>query len=247
MLQNDWRWCRKCQGLFFGGHPTAGSCPAGGSHDKSQSGNYHLLQNDPTYPCQDNWRWCRKCEGLFFAGSATSGVCPAGADHDPSASGNYMLIQNFPDFPGQNNWRWCHKCQGLFFAGNNSPGACPAGGGHDSQDSGDYYLSLDGPPPVGFDHPGGTFKTKLCPGGEWTTLEWSVNQPVKAVFLNPPGAEIEIGKLFFGTDHQVLDGVNQKSLETSLGKIQIRPKTKSFVTYAYFPTGWPGTIIKFPL
>ncbi|MCX5377811.1 hypothetical protein [Streptomyces sp. NBC_00091] len=30
--QRDWRFCRKCYGLFFWGYPTNGSCPAGGGH-----------------------------------------------------------------------------------------------------------------------------------------------------------------------------------------------------------------------
>jgi hypothetical protein len=40
--QSNWRWCNKCQGLFFGGN--AGSvCPAGGPHSKVGSGNYSLI------------------------------------------------------------------------------------------------------------------------------------------------------------------------------------------------------------
>jgi hypothetical protein len=49
--QPDWRWCNKCQGLFFTGHipgvPDSGRCPAGGSHDPTGSGAYtlpHLTQ-----------------------------------------------------------------------------------------------------------------------------------------------------------------------------------------------------------
>jgi hypothetical protein len=42
--QPDWRWCRRCEGLFFSGHPSKGRCPAGGVHDGSQSGNYNLFQ-----------------------------------------------------------------------------------------------------------------------------------------------------------------------------------------------------------
>jgi hypothetical protein len=41
--QSDWRWCDKCQGLFFAaGQATTGSCPAGGQHEKGISGNYTL-------------------------------------------------------------------------------------------------------------------------------------------------------------------------------------------------------------
>jgi hypothetical protein len=38
--QPGWRWCRKCQGLFFGQNPDLGDCPAGDKHDPSQSGLY---------------------------------------------------------------------------------------------------------------------------------------------------------------------------------------------------------------
>jgi len=30
--QDQWRWCRKCQGLAYAGHPATGRCPAGGAH-----------------------------------------------------------------------------------------------------------------------------------------------------------------------------------------------------------------------
>jgi len=37
--QKDWRWCHKCQGLFFsGGHELVGACPAGGQHEKGGAG-----------------------------------------------------------------------------------------------------------------------------------------------------------------------------------------------------------------
>jgi hypothetical protein len=40
--QGEWRWCSKCQGLFFGGAPSS-VCPAGGAHNKVGSGNYSLI------------------------------------------------------------------------------------------------------------------------------------------------------------------------------------------------------------
>jgi predicted chitinase len=138
--QDNWRWCNKCQGLFFAGNPGS-VCPADhGAHDSTGSGDYSLVQNSSLFPGQDNWRWCNKCQGLFFAGNPGS-VCPAdhGA-HDSTGSGDYSLVQNQPSFAGQDNWRWCNKCQGLFFAGN--PGSvCPADmAAHDSTGSGDYSL-----------------------------------------------------------------------------------------------------------
>jgi hypothetical protein len=135
--QAKWRWCHKCQGLFFGGNPGS-HCPKGGKHSDTGSGNYRLVQNTPSYPGQDNWRWCHKCQGLFFAGNPGS-HCPAGGAHENIGSGNYTLIHQTPLAFGQHGWRWCHKCQGLFFGGN--PGShCPKGGKHSDTGSGEYAL-----------------------------------------------------------------------------------------------------------
>lgn len=135
--QNNWRWCHKCQGMYFAGH-NAGVCPAGGKHDHTGSGNYRI-SHDLTVPYgQTNWRWCHKCQGMYFAGNS-AGVCAAGATHDHTGSGNYNLVHDGGNFAGQSNWRWCHKCQGLYFAATNA-GVCPAGGGHDQTGSGNYTL-----------------------------------------------------------------------------------------------------------
>ena len=40
--QHDWRWCKKCQGIYFAGNPGS-VCPAGGSHVKTGSGDYSLM------------------------------------------------------------------------------------------------------------------------------------------------------------------------------------------------------------
>ncbi|MBL8041002.1 MAG: matrilysin family metalloendoprotease [Chthonomonas sp.] len=89
--QSNWRWCNKCQGLFFGGNPNP-KCPAGGEHDKTGSGNYSLLHNSSAAAGQQsNWRWCNKCQGLFFGGNPNP-KCPAGGDHVKIGSGNYSLI-----------------------------------------------------------------------------------------------------------------------------------------------------------
>ena len=49
-VQSDWRWCHKCQGLFFsGGQSTVGTCPAGGQHEKTISGDYTLTHNSPGF------------------------------------------------------------------------------------------------------------------------------------------------------------------------------------------------------
>jgi len=143
--QTGWRWCSKCQGLFFAGGASQGICPADrGAHDGAASGAYTLDDDAPHAGGQSSWRWCGKCQGLFFGGGAGQGTCPAdGGGHDGSASGDYTL-----DFEGaaapadaQSGWRWCDRCQGLFFAGGAATaGNCPAGGAHSGQASGAYVV-----------------------------------------------------------------------------------------------------------
>lgn len=135
--QSNWRWCHKCQGLYFAGNPGS-RCPAGGAHDNVGSGNYSLVQNTAGAAGQANWRWCHKCQGLYFAGNPGS-HCPAGGAHDNTGSGNYNLAHNVAASPVQHGWRWCHKCQGMYFAPN-AGSHCPAGGAHDQTGSGSYAL-----------------------------------------------------------------------------------------------------------
>jgi hypothetical protein len=44
--QDNWRWCEKCQGLWFAGTPPTKKkpCPSGGEHSQEGSGNYRLLK-----------------------------------------------------------------------------------------------------------------------------------------------------------------------------------------------------------
>jgi hypothetical protein len=50
-FQGSWRWCHKCQGAFFAGHPTQGVCPADKkAHDESQSGAYVTRLNAESAP-----------------------------------------------------------------------------------------------------------------------------------------------------------------------------------------------------
>jgi hypothetical protein len=137
-VQPNWRWCKNCQGLWFAGRPTAGVCPAGNGHSRQGSGNYTIVNNEPTAPGQHTWRWCNKCNGMFFRGH-NAGKCPASGGHNNVGSGDYALINQQPSAPGQHNWLWCNKCQGLWFSKHNA-GKCPAGNGHNTTGSGDYAL-----------------------------------------------------------------------------------------------------------
>jgi predicted phosphodiesterase len=146
-FQDKWRWCQKCQGLFFSPNVRQSKCPAGGEHDGSRGGHYLLACNDPNAAGQDKWRWCQKCQGLFFAPNVgEKSKCPAGEEHDRSGSGNYTVIHKDSTAPGQSNWQRCKKCQGLFFGGGNN-GVCPSGGTkkepHAKIDSGNYSVEFD--------------------------------------------------------------------------------------------------------
>lgn len=151
--QRDWRWCNRCQGLFFAGNSTTGACPAGGGHDYGGSGNYALLAYGASAPppppgVQWDWSWCSRCQGLFFAGRFPPRPCPAGGDH-LVGSGSYTPFWG-DGVAGskQGGWRWCRRCQGMFFLLNSAPHRpCPAGGDHDATGSGNFMISFTGREP----------------------------------------------------------------------------------------------------
>lgn len=140
--QVGWRWCQKCQSLFFSVNESI--CPARGTHDGRRSSRYALAINAPAHLGQHEWKWCQKCECLFYGGAnGMPSRCPAGGQHDGRASGDYSLVMNSPADTGQHEWRWCQKCAALFFGGaNQMPTACPAGGQHDGSASGEYSLVI---------------------------------------------------------------------------------------------------------
>jgi hypothetical protein len=153
--QPNWRWCPKCQGLFYGGNTAASRCPAGGSHtpsEQSASFDYILAYGAPAASSnQRDWRWCNKCQGLFYGGNLANSRCPTGGTHTPpeqSGSADYNLPHGAPTNPSnQPDWRWCNRCQGLFYGGNAASSRCPAGGRHTppgQSGSADYNLAHTG-------------------------------------------------------------------------------------------------------
>ena len=128
--QNGWRWCGKCQGMFFALGSTLGVCPAGDAHTDATSGSLaffipHGIAGDGSN--QEGWRWCGKCQGLLFS---SGGACPAGGAHDTTSSFNYVLPHvdpaDAPKATQQSEWRWCNRCQGLFYGPNTNQSVCPA-------------------------------------------------------------------------------------------------------------------------
>lgn len=88
--QENWRWCKRCGVMFFGGGD-GGRCRAGGAHDPSGSGNYALRLGPPVGRGQGGWRWCCQCQSLFSMGG-NNGTCPAtNQAHNASGSSEYSL------------------------------------------------------------------------------------------------------------------------------------------------------------
>jgi hypothetical protein len=130
--EGQWRWCRKCQGLFYGPNQAASRCPAGGAHDGASSGNYILSVSSPSSnEWVAGWRHCNKCQGLYDLAGLNS-RCPAGGGHAPvpgSASFN-LYIGQVQGPAQQDQWDGCSKCEGLFFSPFQTNSRCPAGGVH---------------------------------------------------------------------------------------------------------------------
>jgi hypothetical protein len=92
--QPGWKWCKKCQGLFYARNPSKGVCPVDHSpHDDSASESYFVMFNIGDGRGQTGWKWCGKCQGLFYDLNPTKGICPAdGQAHDPTGPNtNYVV------------------------------------------------------------------------------------------------------------------------------------------------------------
>jgi hypothetical protein len=128
--QKRWRFCQKCDGLFFDGYQAKGRCAAGGPHQAA--GFMFVLPHDlaETATSQAAWRCCHKCLGLFFDGSQDKGRCAAGGCHQ-AAGYEFVLRHDVPETANdQRAWRFCDRCTGMFFDGGANKGVCTAGGSH---------------------------------------------------------------------------------------------------------------------
>jgi len=79
---NQWKHCKRCQGLAYNGQGLLGWCPAGGHHDHSGSYNYFLWHdsNTPIYRQQD-WTFCGKCMALFYGPAQATSWCAKSGQH----------------------------------------------------------------------------------------------------------------------------------------------------------------------
>ncbi|GAA3236291.1 hypothetical protein GCM10010532_074600 [Dactylosporangium siamense] len=149
--QSGWRWCAKCEGLWFNGDTSISDCPTGGQHVHSASGHYTLRFSYEGGGGQDNWWYCWMCLGMWFhtPGSTRFGRCPGNnhgeGSHDKDWRNSYRLetttSNNGPG--GQKNWRWCSHCESLWFNGHATWGKCPgSAAGHTAVNSADYILRV---------------------------------------------------------------------------------------------------------
>ena len=129
--QPDWRFCDKCQSMFFDGYQTKGVCAAGGGH-RPNGFNFVLPHDTPSSVGQSDWRYCDKCQSMFFDGYQTKGVCAAGGGHNANGF-NFVLPHDISPSLGQPDWRFCEKCYSMVFDGFQTKGVCAAGGGHSVQ------------------------------------------------------------------------------------------------------------------
>lgn len=141
-----WRWCSKCQCLFFqvqGG----GSCAAGADHDSTGSESYALTW-DAAATGEAGWAWCSKCGVLFYKGN--SGCCAAGGDHDGEGSPDYRMNHEPTADNAVSGYKWCHACGAMFYAGE-ADGACAAATAHDRGNDNVYNVFLEADQgPVGY-------------------------------------------------------------------------------------------------
>jgi hypothetical protein len=80
--QNQWKHCKRCQGLAYNGQGLLGWCPAGGHHDHSGSKDYFLWHdsNTPIYR-QREWTFCGKCMALFYGPGQAMSACGQSGQH----------------------------------------------------------------------------------------------------------------------------------------------------------------------
>lgn len=133
--QTEFRFCKKCRGLWRASVAGDGVCPAGGGHFSGDSHTYvvyHYISPQPNF--ESDWWLCGNCGVLFWKSPTdpSRGYCPGGAGHDGANSPNFVLQYNTPPTNDQQGgWRYCPKCKGLFRPKDRKRGVCPRGGKHE--------------------------------------------------------------------------------------------------------------------
>ncbi len=168
-MQLDWRFCQKCNALFYDGFTGKGVCDAGGGH-VSEGFIFALPHDIPETPTsQGAWRFCPKCFTMHFDGFPDKGSCAAGGPHAVGAGDfDFILPFNVPANPAtaQDAWTFCRNCQSMFYNGFPGKGFCPANGGaHDGTASFGFVLPHDIPMVLDFNFAPIVFGSGVAAGG----------------------------------------------------------------------------------
>jgi hypothetical protein len=92
--QEGWRFCAKCNGMFFNKAFDASACPKGGGHE-AQGFNFVLNHDVPLGPNrQSDWLFCEKCHGMFFK-APTPGNCPKDHQGHKAARNSFHFVLDF--------------------------------------------------------------------------------------------------------------------------------------------------------
>ena len=126
-IQGNWRWCFKCQGLWFAAVRRFGVSwrrrPLADRQRQLCTG----IRARPGQSGRVTGASARSATRCSSAGSQVRSARAGGA-HAQAGSFNYSVSFNAPNIPEQSDWRWCNKCQGMFWAGavaqSVSPTAC---------------------------------------------------------------------------------------------------------------------------
>ena len=149
VTQSQWRYCDKCEALFYNGFPTKGNCPAGGGHNAQgydfdlPHGN-QLLENAKA---QTKWGYCGKCFSMVYDGFPDKGKCSAGGGHATQGFKFRLPHDIAGDGKNQTEWRYCQKCHVMFYNGYPGKGRCASGGGHSAAGF-VFVLPHDNPPDI---------------------------------------------------------------------------------------------------
>lgn len=169
VTQSQWRFCDKCNSLFYNGFPTKGSCPAGGGHN-AQGYDFDLPHGNQlleTEKAQASWRYCNKCFSMFFDGIPDKGKCVAGGGHNAQGFKFRLPHDIVADGRNQDKWRYCQKCHIMFYDGFAGKGRCAAGGAHSAQGY-MFVLPHDNPPNIALRS--NVTTTGWAPIGGWTEI-----------------------------------------------------------------------------
>jgi hypothetical protein len=98
--QSDWKYCRKCNSMFWADkYRMNGICASGNGveqHDSYGSYNYQVYYGSDSQD-QSGWAYCRLCHGLFFAPWKAYSACPSTlggrrGPHDDTGSYDYQVL-----------------------------------------------------------------------------------------------------------------------------------------------------------